>query len=382
MASFAPPESERCSVHIYFSTVVVMGVQANDFGVHRLLRSKGQCSFSGSDARKLKLLCEQGLKEAKSILVPVFWLAWPFDLGLILLAPQMTVLVTPTSTNLRTLFKILGKLQAAAGNFRAIGGVSFTFVVALSHSPRISSSFAHFCLGIPPSAILPLTTIVMDRKWSAHFSRGSSVFFASTSHVCVLHPHPLHCEQSTPRDSHPPPPASTRPNSIMTFPNGTTFCATVPADIPTVTADESISSDEGTIRAFDARRTAVGGHSGYTVLLDAPHIGVKGPRSRTKLAFAGLAYHDKHPRAAAARYGQLGENPIALELVGAGPLEANVIVAWILHRRAVAALSGCSWPGKVPAQEVLEEKALDQLTELLVTPNIDAKRRHLVSGAD
>ncbi|KAJ7446307.1 hypothetical protein FB451DRAFT_1188746 [Mycena latifolia] len=37
-ADFAPPESERCSVHISFSTMIVLGVQANDFGVHRLLR--------------------------------------------------------------------------------------------------------------------------------------------------------------------------------------------------------------------------------------------------------------------------------------------------------------------------------------------------------
>ncbi|KAJ7445634.1 hypothetical protein FB451DRAFT_1412657 [Mycena latifolia] len=130
---------------------------------------------------------------------------------------------------------------------------------------------------------------------------------------------------------------------------------------------------------------------------------------RTKLAFAGLAYHDKNwttshsPRtlrrgtgdtggsartrpclrharaqraeriyASAVAHGQIVaassargsiRNPIGLELAGAGPLEMNLIVASILvgnvfaeYRRAVATPSGCSWPGKAPAQEVLERR--------------------------
>ncbi|KAJ7445626.1 hypothetical protein FB451DRAFT_1005018, partial [Mycena latifolia] len=122
----------------------------------------------------------------------------------------------------------------------------------------------------------------------------------------------------------------------VTFPNGTAYGATVPADGATVTADENVSSGDWHNSGF--RWTHSGDHSGYTVLIDAPHIGVKGSirfRSpapahypcgptvagqtmeagpgngwanavpdadatvdltigRTKLTFAGLGYHDKN----------------------------------------------------------------------------------------
>ncbi|KAJ7693083.1 hypothetical protein B0H17DRAFT_981939 [Mycena rosella] len=59
----------------------------------------------------------------------------------------------------------------------------------------------------------------------------------------------------------------------VSFPNGTTFGATVNADGATVTSDENLSSGDWHNSGFKWTHT---GDSTYTVVVDAPDIGVKG----------------------------------------------------------------------------------------------------------